>query len=91
MWGKVRRDVRGEKKCGGMCGRVYGVSVENVRKCVDVWESYGWGGGGWGSWSQERLSGELGSWGGLMTLPTPPIPTPPIPTSLTPIFSTPTP
>ena len=36
-WGVV-------KKCGGMCGRVYGVSVEGVRKCVGVWKSYGWGG-----------------------------------------------
>ena len=46
VWG-VRRAVRGVKKCGGMCGRVYGVSVESVRKCVGVWESYGWG-----SWSR---------------------------------------
>ena len=39
--GKVGRDVRGVKKCGGMYGRVYGVSEESVRKCVGVWESYG--------------------------------------------------
>ena len=61
VWGKVRRDVRGVKKCGGMCGRVYEVSVESVRKCVEVWESYGWGGGGWGSWSRGSWGG--GSWG----------------------------
>ena len=41
LWGEVRSDMRGVKKCGGMCGRVYGVSVESVRKCVGVWESYG--------------------------------------------------
>ena len=33
----------GVKKCGGRCGRVYGVSVEGVGKCVgevrgEVWE-----------------------------------------------------
>ena len=80
VWGKVRRNVRGVKKCGRMCGRVYGVSVESVRKFVGVWESYGWE-GGWGSWSRgswgrgvgvgELESGELGSgelgWGvGIM-------------------------
>ena len=61
VWGKVRRDVRGVKKCGGMCERVHGISVESVRKCVGVWESYG-GGGSWirGSWSQGELG--LGSW-----------------------------
>ena len=25
------------KKYGGMCGRVYGVSVEDLGKCVGVW------------------------------------------------------
>ena len=36
VWGKVRRDVAGVKKCGEMCGKVYGVSVEGVGKCVGV-------------------------------------------------------
>ena len=39
VWGKVRGDVGCVKNCGGMCGRVYGLSVENVGKCV------GWGEG----------------------------------------------
>ena len=37
MWEKVRRDVGGMKKCGAMCERVHGVSVEGVGKCVGVW------------------------------------------------------
>ena len=27
----------GMKKCGAMCERVYGVSMEGVGKCVGVW------------------------------------------------------
>ena len=38
VWGKVRGDVGCVKNCGGMCGRVYGLSVENVGKCVGVGE-----------------------------------------------------
>ena len=36
VWGsveKVKGDVETVKKCGGMCGRVYRVSVE----CVGAW------------------------------------------------------
>ena len=34
--GKRKEKCRGVKKCGGMCGRVYGVSVEGEGKCVGV-------------------------------------------------------
>ena len=33
VWGKVTRDVGGVKKCGGMSGRVFGVTVEGVLGC----------------------------------------------------------
>ena len=32
-----KEKCEGVKKCGVMCGRVYGVSVESVGKCVEVW------------------------------------------------------
>ena len=47
MWRKVNGDVGygAVKKCGGRCGRVYGVSVEGVGKCVGVRVEV-WGCGG---------------------------------------------
>ena len=44
VWGKIRGDVEGVKKCG----RVYGVSVESVGKCVGCGEGEGEVWGVWG-------------------------------------------
>ena len=40
MWRKVKGDVGGEE-VWGRCGKVYGVNMKGVGKCVGVWREVG--------------------------------------------------